>query len=147
MYSHSTRTELSLMTMIWTLTPPQNQTFSLKSRSFLHRVKDQVRKRQNQSSKDATKDSNKHSLICGMFMSSTLEAFVWERITQPEPQHTPGAWTATCCTQEEVGGETLMKLVDTIRKTFNLQVWASCTIQEVEHLVPPRGPRSVSGEQ
>ena len=28
---------------------------SLKSRSFLHRVKDQVRKRQNQSSKDATR--------------------------------------------------------------------------------------------
>ena len=29
---------------------------SLESRSFLHRVNDQVRKRQNQSSKDATKD-------------------------------------------------------------------------------------------
>ena len=29
---------------------------SLLSRSFLHRVNDQVRKRQNQSSKDATKD-------------------------------------------------------------------------------------------
>ena len=46
---------------------------SLKSRSFLHRVKDQVRKRQNQSSKDATKDSEKHSVILGMFMSSTLQ--------------------------------------------------------------------------
>ena len=34
---------------------------SLESRSFLHRVNDQVRKRQNQSSKDATKDSDKHS--------------------------------------------------------------------------------------
>ena len=31
----------------------------LKSRSFLHRVNDRVRKIQNQSSKDATQDSNK----------------------------------------------------------------------------------------
>ena len=36
---------------------------SLVSRSFLHRVNDQVRKRQKQSSKDATKDSDKHSAI------------------------------------------------------------------------------------
>ena len=36
---------------------------SLGSRSFLHRVNDQVRKRQYQSSKDATKDSDKHSVI------------------------------------------------------------------------------------
>ena len=34
---------------------------SLKSRSFLHRVNDRVRKRQNQSLKDATQVSNKHS--------------------------------------------------------------------------------------
>ena len=45
---------------------------SLGSRSFLHRVNDQVRKRQNQSSKDATEDSDKHSVIWRMFMSSTL---------------------------------------------------------------------------
>ena len=45
---------------------------SLESRSFLHRVNDQVRKRQNQSSKDATKDSDKHSVIWRMFMSSTV---------------------------------------------------------------------------
>ena len=50
---------------------------SLESRSFLHRVNDQVRKRQNQSSEDATKDSDKHSVIWGMFMSSTLEASVF----------------------------------------------------------------------
>ena len=50
---------------------------SLGSRSFLHRVNDQVRKRQNQSSKDATKDSDKHSLMWWMFMSSTLEASVF----------------------------------------------------------------------
>ena len=33
---------------------------SLGSRSFLHRVNDQVRKRQKHTSKDATKDSHKH---------------------------------------------------------------------------------------
>ena len=49
---------------------------SLKSRSFLHRVNDRVRKRQYQSSKDATKDSDKHSVIWGMFMTSTLQASV-----------------------------------------------------------------------
>ena len=50
---------------------------SLKSRSFLHRVNDQVRKRQYQSSKDATKDSDKHSAIWRMFTSSTLQASVF----------------------------------------------------------------------
>ena len=47
---------------------------SLESRSFLHRVNDQVWKTQNQSSKGATKDSDKHSVIWGMFMSCTLQA-------------------------------------------------------------------------
>ena len=50
---------------------------SLGSRSFLHRVNDQVRKRQKQSSKDATQDSDKHPLIWRMFMSSTLQASVF----------------------------------------------------------------------
>ena len=50
---------------------------SLESRSFLHRVNDQVRKRQNQASKDATKDSDKHSVIWRMFLSSTLQASVF----------------------------------------------------------------------
>ena len=50
---------------------------SLKSLSFLNRVNDRVRKRQDQSSKDATQDSNKHSSIWWMFMSSTLEASVF----------------------------------------------------------------------
>ena len=36
---------------------------SLKSRSFLNRMNDRVRKMLDQSSKDATQDSNKHSLI------------------------------------------------------------------------------------
>ena len=50
---------------------------SLESRSFLHGVGHQVRKRQYQSSKDATKDSDKHSVICGMFKSSTLQPSVF----------------------------------------------------------------------
>ena len=50
---------------------------SQKSRSFLHRVNDRVRKMLDQSSKDATQDSNKHFLIWGMFMSSTLQASVF----------------------------------------------------------------------
>ena len=49
----------------------------LGSRSFLHRVNDQVRKRQKQSSIDATEDSEEHSVIWGMFMSSTLQASVF----------------------------------------------------------------------
>ena len=50
---------------------------SLKSRLFLHRVNDRVRKKLDQSSKDATHYSNKHSSIWGMFMSLTLEASVF----------------------------------------------------------------------
>ena len=46
---------------------------SLLSRSFLHRVNDRVRKIQDQSSKDATKNSDKW----GMFMSSSLQATVF----------------------------------------------------------------------
>ena len=47
---------------------------SLKSRLSLHRVNDQERKEQYQSSKYATKDSDKHSVIWRMFMTSTLQA-------------------------------------------------------------------------
>ena len=50
---------------------------SSESRSFLHRVNDQVRKTQNQLSKDASTDSDKHSVIWGMPMSSTLQASVF----------------------------------------------------------------------
>ena len=50
---------------------------SLGSRSFFHRVKDQVWKRQNQTSKDATKGSDKHSVIWWVIMSSTLQASVF----------------------------------------------------------------------
>ena len=50
---------------------------SLKSRSFLHRVNDRVRKILDHSSKDAMQNIDKRSLIWGMFMSSTLEASVF----------------------------------------------------------------------
>ena len=50
---------------------------SLKSRSFLHRMNDRVRKMLDHSSKDATKDSDKHSVRCRMFVSSTLQASVF----------------------------------------------------------------------
>ena len=43
----------------------------------MHRVNHQVRKRQKQSSIDATEDSEGHSVIWRMFMSSTLQASVF----------------------------------------------------------------------
>ena len=56
---------------------------SLGSGSSLHRVHDQVRKRQKQSSTDATEDSEEHSVIWWMFVSSTLQASViMEKNTQ-----------------------------------------------------------------
>ena len=50
---------------------------SLLSRSFLHRVNDRLRKILDHSSKDATQDIDKRSLILGMFMFSTLEASIF----------------------------------------------------------------------
>ena len=43
------------------------------STSFLDRVNDQVRKRQKRSSMNVTENDEKHSVIWGMFLSSTLE--------------------------------------------------------------------------
>ena len=63
--------------MIWTLTPPQNRTFSLKSRPFLKRVNDRLRKMLNRSPEDSMQEIDKRSMIWGMFMSSTLEASVF----------------------------------------------------------------------
>ena len=51
--------------------------FSLKSRSFLHRANDRLRRILDHSSKDAMHDIDKHSLIWGLCMSSTLEASVF----------------------------------------------------------------------
>ena len=50
---------------------------SLKSRSFLHRVNDRLRKILDHSSTDAMQDIDKRSLLWGMFMSSALEASVF----------------------------------------------------------------------
>ena len=50
---------------------------SLGSRSFLNRVNDQVRKRQKRSSMNVAEDSDKHSVIWRMCMSSTLESSVF----------------------------------------------------------------------
>ena len=52
-----------------TVTEPN---LSLKSRSILNRVNDRLRKILDQSSKDAMQDSDKHSLIWRMFMSSNI---------------------------------------------------------------------------
>ena len=49
---------------------------SLRSRSFLNKVNDRLRKILDHSSKDAMQDIDKHSMIWRKFMSSTLEASV-----------------------------------------------------------------------
>ena len=50
-------------------------------------MNDQVRKMMDQSSKDATKDSDKHSVIWRMFMSSTLRASVLMRKNYSDNLH------------------------------------------------------------
>ena len=60
---------------------------SLKSRSFLHRVNDRLRKIWDHSSEDAIQDIDKRSLVCGMFTSSTLEASVFMRKDYSENLH------------------------------------------------------------
>ena len=60
---------------------------SLGSRSFLHRVNVSVRKRQKQSSMDATEDSEEHSVLWRMFMSSTLQASVFMRKNYSDKWH------------------------------------------------------------
>ena len=50
---------------------------SFGSKSFSHRVNDQVQKKQKQSSKDTMQKNDKHSVIWRMFMSSTLRASVF----------------------------------------------------------------------
>ena len=50
---------------------------SLRSRSFLDRVNDRLRKILDRSPEDAMQDIDKRSMIWRMFMSSTLEASVF----------------------------------------------------------------------
>ena len=49
---------------------------SVESRSFLNRVKDQVRKRQKRSSTNVTEDGEQHSMIWRMLMSVSMESTV-----------------------------------------------------------------------
>ena len=51
--------------------------FSLKSRSFLNRVNDRLRKMLNRSPEDSMQDIDKRSMIWGMFLPSTVEASVF----------------------------------------------------------------------
>ena len=50
---------------------------SPKSRSFLNRANDRLRKMLNRSPEDSMQDIDKRSVIWGMFVSSTLEASVF----------------------------------------------------------------------
>ena len=50
---------------------------SLRSRSFLNRVNDRLRKMLNRSPEYAMQDIDERSMIWGMFMSSTLESYVF----------------------------------------------------------------------
>ena len=50
---------------------------TVKSRSFVNRVNDQVRKRQKRSSMNVTEDGEKHSIFWRMFMSVTMESAVF----------------------------------------------------------------------
>ena len=49
---------------------------SVETRSFVNRVNDQVRKRQKRIS-NVTGDGEEHSMICGMFMSVTMESAIF----------------------------------------------------------------------
>ena len=51
--------------------------FSIRSRSFLNRVNDRLRKMLDRSPEDAMQDIDKRSVVWRMFMSSTLEASVF----------------------------------------------------------------------
>ena len=60
---------------------------SLRSRSFLHRVNDRLRKVLDHSSKDAMQDIDKRFLIWRKFMSSTFQASVFMRKNYSENLH------------------------------------------------------------
>ena len=61
---------------------------SLESRSFLHRVNDQVRQRQKQSSMDATEDSEEHSMIweCSC-LQQCKHLYSWKEFLRQLPFH------------------------------------------------------------
>ena len=61
--------------------------FCLKSRSFLNRVSDRLRKMVTLSAEDSMQDIDKRSMIWRMFMSSTLEASVFMGKTYSDNLH------------------------------------------------------------
>ena len=75
--AHSKRTDSLLKTMRRISHTEAESELSLGSRSFLHRVNDRLRKMLNRSPEDSMQDSDKHSVIWGLFMSSTLQASVF----------------------------------------------------------------------
>ena len=101
-----TQTSLSSMTMMRTLTPTELN-LSLKSRSFLHRVNDRVRKMLDQSSKDAIK-TVANILWSGecSCLQHWKDLHTWERITQKiyipsKKQGTVWLWNR-CLTSEKL---------------------------------------------
>ena len=60
---------------------------SLKSRSFLNRVNERLRKMLDRSPEDSMQDIDKLSMIWGMFMSSTLETSVFMRKNYTDNLH------------------------------------------------------------
>ena len=60
---------------------------SLKALSFLHRVNGRLRKILDHSSKDATNDIEKRSIIWRVLMSSTLEASAFMEMNDSENLH------------------------------------------------------------
>ena len=85
---------------------------SFKSRSFLHRVNDPVRKMLDQPSKDATKDSDKHSVIWKMCMSFTLQASVFMG------KHYSDKWHSTKNTRKDL---TMKQMFDMSEKLITEQ--------------------------
>ena len=98
---------------------------SLLSRSFLHRVNDRVRKIQDQSSKDVTQDSNKHSLMWWMFMSSTLEASVFMGNNYSENVHSikNTGKDFTMKPMFDISEKLITEQSDEIYGVYNLLVW------------------------
>ena len=101
---------------------------SLGFRSFLHRVNDQVRKRQKQSSINATEDSEEHSVIWRMFMSSTLQASVFMGKNYSDNWHsikntkdlTMNRWEIDIRTSDEVYGVNTINWEDSSWKYLSL---------------------------
>ena len=97
---------------------------SLKSRSFLHRVNDRVRKMMDCSPEDI----DERFMIWRMFMSSTLEASVFMRKNYADNLHSiknPG---------EDI---TLKQMFDISEKLIVEQCWKNACMHDVHNTCPP----------